>query len=114
LEQTGIASMKMDRITAEDVDALAFPGGPYHINCALKTLRRMLHKAEEWGLIAKAPTGSAFHDFRPSLAELLQSTRVLDDRRLRMPHPAGLSLVWNRARICACNVATPGDLVDSI
>jgi hypothetical protein len=55
LEQTGIASMKMDRITAEDVDALAFPGGPYNINCALKTLRRMLHKAEEWELIAKAP-----------------------------------------------------------
>lgn len=55
LEQTGIASMRMDRITAEDVDALAFPGGPYNINCALKTLRRMLHKAEEWGLIAKAP-----------------------------------------------------------
>jgi integrase len=47
--------MRMDRITAEDVDALPLPGGPYNINCALKTRRRMFHKAEEWGLIAKVP-----------------------------------------------------------
>jgi hypothetical protein len=67
LEQTSIVGMRMDRITAEDVDALPLPGGPYNINCALKTLRRMFrwclkfktvpmfHKAEEWGLIAKVP-----------------------------------------------------------
>ena len=47
--------MRLNHITAEDVDALPLPGGPYNINCALKTLRRMLHKAEEWGLIAKVP-----------------------------------------------------------
>src|SRR5260370_2229898 len=55
LEQTSIVGMRMDRVTAEDVDALPLPGGPYNINCALKTLRRMFHKAEEWGLIAKVP-----------------------------------------------------------
>jgi integrase len=55
LEQTNIADMRLNHITAEDVDALPLPGGPYNINCALKTLRRMLHKAEEWGLIAKVP-----------------------------------------------------------
>ena len=55
LEQTSIAGMRLNHITAEDVDALPLPGGPYNINCALKTLRRMLHKAEEWGLIAKVP-----------------------------------------------------------
>ncbi len=55
LEQTSIVEMRMDRITAEDIDALPLPGGPYNVNCALKTLRRMLHKAEEWGLIAKVP-----------------------------------------------------------
>jgi integrase len=54
LEQTSIACMRLNHITAEDVDALPLPGGPYNINCAL-TLRRMLHKAEEWGLIAKVP-----------------------------------------------------------
>jgi integrase len=55
LQQTSIVGMRLDRITAEDVDALPLPGGPYNINCALKTLRRMLHKAEEWGLITKVP-----------------------------------------------------------
>jgi integrase len=55
LEQTSIGEMRMDRITAEDIDALPLPGGPYNVNCALKTLRRMLHKAEEWGLIMKVP-----------------------------------------------------------
>src|SRR5713226_7595924 len=55
LEQTSIVGMRMDRITAEDVDAVPLPGGPYNINCALKTLRRMFHKAEEWGVIAKVP-----------------------------------------------------------
>ena len=45
----------MDRITAGDIDALPLPGGPYNVNCALKTLRRMLHKAKEWGLIVKVP-----------------------------------------------------------
>jgi hypothetical protein len=55
LEQTRIAGMRLNHITAEDVDALPLPGGPYNINCAPKTLRRMLHKAEEWGLIAKVP-----------------------------------------------------------
>ena len=55
LEQTSIVEMRMDRITAEDIDALPLPGGPYNVNCGLKTLRRMLHKAEEWGLIAKVP-----------------------------------------------------------
>ena len=55
LEQTNIVAMRMDRITAEDIDALPLPGGPYNVNCALKTLRRMFHKAEEWGLIAKVP-----------------------------------------------------------
>jgi integrase len=55
LEKTSIAGMRLDRITAEDIDALRLPGGAYNVNCALKTLRRMLHKAEEWGLIARVP-----------------------------------------------------------
>jgi hypothetical protein len=53
LEKTSIAGMRIDRITPEDIDALRLPGGAYNVNCALKTLRRILHKAEEWGLIAR-------------------------------------------------------------
>jgi hypothetical protein len=50
LEHTNIVAMRMDRITAEDIDALPLPGGPYNVNCALKTLRRMLRSScARWG-----------------------------------------------------------------
>jgi integrase len=55
LQATSILGMKIDRITAEDVNALTFPGGAYNANCALKTLRRMLNLAHEWGLVARIP-----------------------------------------------------------
>jgi integrase len=55
LEGTSIPGMRIDRIRAEDVDALAFSGSAYNVNCALKTLRRMLNLAQEWDLIAKVP-----------------------------------------------------------
>jgi hypothetical protein len=47
--------MRLDLITAKDVDALPLPGGPYNANCALNTMLRMLHKAEEWRLVVKVP-----------------------------------------------------------
>jgi integrase len=55
LEKTNIPGMRIDHITAEDVNALSFSGSAYNVNCALKTLRRMLHLAQEWGLIGKIP-----------------------------------------------------------
>lgn len=67
LEQTAITGMRIDRITSEDIDVLRFPGGPYNVNCALKTLRRMLHKAEEWGLIAKVPKIKLMKEFGRTL-----------------------------------------------
>ena len=53
LERTTIPGMRIDHITTEDVNALSFSGSAYNVNCALKTLRRMLHLAQEWGLIGK-------------------------------------------------------------
>ena len=32
----------------------SFSGSAYNVNCALKTLRRMLHLAQEWGLIGRS------------------------------------------------------------
>lgn len=55
LAATSIGGMRMDRISTEDVNALSFPGNAYNINCALKTLRRMLNLAREWELITKVP-----------------------------------------------------------
>lgn len=39
------------QIAAEEIDKLSFVGVPANTNCALRTLRRMLHKAEEWKLV---------------------------------------------------------------
>jgi integrase len=55
LEKTSIPGMRIDHIRSEDVNALAFPGSAYNVNCALKTLRRILNLAQEWELIAKVP-----------------------------------------------------------
>jgi integrase len=55
LKRTKITGMRMSHIGTEDIDRLAFPGSAYNVNCALKTLRRMLNLAEEWGLIPKVP-----------------------------------------------------------
>lgn len=52
---TTIASMRLDQLTKDHVEALRFGGSAANANCALRTLRRMLHKGEEWNLIIKIP-----------------------------------------------------------
>jgi integrase len=55
LKTTAVVNMRVDNITNDHVESLKFPASPANTNCALRTLRRMLHKAEEWKLIARAP-----------------------------------------------------------
>jgi hypothetical protein len=55
LRTTSIVGMRLDQITKDVAEALTFSGAPSNANCALRTLRRMLHKAEEWKLIRHAP-----------------------------------------------------------
>lgn len=55
LKVTPTFGMRLTEITTEDAERLKFPGSPGNANCALRTLRRMLHKAEEWKLIARPP-----------------------------------------------------------
>jgi len=55
LAATPIAKMRLDTITNDDVERLRFDGSASNTNCALRTLRRMLNKAEEWKLIRKVP-----------------------------------------------------------
>lgn len=55
LSQTEVDGMRLDHITRDRVEALSFTGSAANMNCALRTLRRMLHKAEEWELIRKVP-----------------------------------------------------------
>jgi site-specific recombinase XerD len=55
LSQTEIAGMRLDLINNDAVETLSFPGSASNTNCALRTLRRMLHRAEEWKLLRRAP-----------------------------------------------------------
>lgn len=54
LSTTPLAELPLDQITAEEVDKVSFSGAAANANCALRTLRRMLHKAEEWKLVRQA------------------------------------------------------------
>jgi hypothetical protein len=52
LKETLLAEMRVDQITGDCAEQLKFPGSGANANCALRTLRRMLHKAEEeWRMI---------------------------------------------------------------
>ena len=55
LKATAVAEMRVDEITGDCAEQLKFPGSAANANCALRTLRRMLHKAEEWKMINHAP-----------------------------------------------------------
>jgi len=55
LSSTSIVAMRLDHITKDHVEVLRFGGSAANLNCALRTLRRMLHKGEEWNLLIKVP-----------------------------------------------------------
>jgi hypothetical protein len=55
LKATPIVELKVNQITGDCAERLNFPGSAANANCALRTLRRMLHKAEEWKMIGHAP-----------------------------------------------------------
>jgi hypothetical protein len=55
LEVTSVAVVRVNQITGDCAEQLTFPGSAANANCALRTLRRMLHKAEEWKMIGHAP-----------------------------------------------------------
>ena len=55
LQTSSVSEMRLDQITRDAAEVLKFSGSSSNANCALRTLRRMLHKAEEWKLIRLAP-----------------------------------------------------------
>lgn len=54
LSTTPILGMRLDAISNDVAERLTFSGSAANTNCALRTLRRILHKAEEWKLIRRA------------------------------------------------------------
>lgn len=55
LEGTKVTDMRLSAISRDEAGRLLFPGGPSNHNNALRTLRRILGKAEEWNVIRAAP-----------------------------------------------------------
>jgi site-specific recombinase XerD len=67
LKMTAICSIRMAEVSTEQLERLRFPGSAANANCALRTLSRMLHKAEEWKLIARAPKIKLMKEYGRSL-----------------------------------------------
>jgi integrase len=55
LQETRIPGMLLDQITRDTAEMLRFRGSPANGNAALRTLRRMLGKATEWGILQAPP-----------------------------------------------------------
>ena len=55
LEKTTMAGRRVDHIERDDISALAVGSSPANTNNALRTLRRMLKRGQEWGLIHTVP-----------------------------------------------------------
>lgn len=55
LESQDIAQMRLDKITASTAATVVAKGSGSNVNCALRTLRRMLSLAEEWGVLGRKP-----------------------------------------------------------
>lgn len=55
LLKTSLASLPLDKISNHNCETVTFSGGAANSNTALRTLRRMLAKAEEMNLIQKTP-----------------------------------------------------------
>jgi len=55
IRETPLTGLRLDRITTDEAEVVRFPGSPQNANRAFRTLRRMLGKAAEWGVIRVAP-----------------------------------------------------------
>ena len=53
--KTPLSGMRMDQITADDVETTKFHESPHSRNSAIRTLRRMLGKARDWKVLREVP-----------------------------------------------------------
>lgn len=86
LKATPVAGLRVDQITGDFAEQLKFPGSAANANCALRTLRRMLHKAEEWKVIGHAPKIKMMKEHGRHLR--------LDDEAERKLTMGGLACNW--------------------
>jgi hypothetical protein len=86
LKSTSVAMLMVDQITGDSAEQLKFPGSAANTNCALRTLRRMLHKAEEWKMIGHAPKIKMMKEYGRNLC--------LDDEMKRKLMRGALACSW--------------------
>jgi integrase len=55
IRDTDLAGVRLDRITSDEVHSIRWRDAPAYVNQVIRTLRRMLGKAAEWGVIPSAP-----------------------------------------------------------
>jgi integrase len=88
LSATDVIKMRLDQITNDVAETLRFSGSSSNANCALRTLRRMLHKAADWKLIAHAP--------KIRLVKEHGRSTVLDEEAERKLIEASASCGWRK------------------
>jgi integrase len=64
---TRFIAKRMDKVSADEIENLRFPGSPSNANNALRTLRRMLHRARNKNLIGKVPKFALYKEWGRSL-----------------------------------------------
>jgi integrase len=77
LSNTRLRGMRLSQIYRDEVESLRFPGSASNSNRAIRTLRRMLGKAEEWKLIASAPKLKLVKEYGRSAVLDAESERKL-------------------------------------
>ena len=78
IRHTDLSGMRLDQIRLDDAGMTPFPGSPAYVNCALRTLRRMLNKAVEWGVIPYAPRIKLRKEYgRSTLIDLQSEAKLL-------------------------------------
>ena len=88
LRATPVVDTRVNEITGDCAEQLKFPGSTANANCALRTLRRMLHKAEEWRMIGHAPKIKMMKEHGPHLR--------LDDEAERKLLEGAHACTWRR------------------
>ena len=104
LADTDVAGMRLDAICQDDTGMLSFSGGPSNHNNALRTLRRMLGKAEEWRVLRAAP--------KIKLQQERERERISRPAQPGREFPKtnpGDSAAHTRSSVAGDSAASPGD-----
>jgi hypothetical protein len=77
LSLTPIAPLRLTEIGDDRAASLFFPGSPSNGNCAIRTLRRMFHKAQDWNQVRAIPKFRLAREYARSLTLDQQAERRL-------------------------------------